>query len=212
MPLYPLNLQLAGRRCLVVGGGQVSERKTLTLLDCGAEVTLVSPEVTPTLDQLAREGRLRLLLRPFESQDVEGAVIVIAATNSRTVNEEVSRTCRERGILINVVDVPDLCDFYVPASVNRGDLLVTIGTSGQSPMLSKKLRKMLDQQFGPEYGPFLEMAGRLRQELKSRVSDRLQRNAAEAEFLASPILSCLAEGKIAEAEDLLDNIISHYCS
>jgi len=212
MPLYPLNLQLSGRRCLVVGGGQVSERKTQTLLECGAVVTLVSPEVTPVLDELARAGRLRILLRPFEPSDVDGAVIVIAATNIRAVNEAVSHACRERGILINVVDVPDLCDFYVPASITRGDLLVTIGTSGQSPMLSKKLRKMLETQFGPEYGPFLEMAGRLRQELKSRVSDRLRRNEAEAEFLASPILSCLAEGKLSEAEDLLGAIISHYCA
>lgn len=207
MPLYPLALKIEGRRCVVVGGGAVAERKVYSLLECGADVVVVSPDATAELRQWADSGRLRYLARRFEPADVAGALVVIAATDDPVVNTAVAEASRHSGALVNVVDVPALCDFYVPASVNRGELQVAISTGGASPMLAKRLRKELERRFGPEYETYLELLARLRNELKARVADRDRRNEAEERFLASPALSLIADGRLKEAEQILEDCL-----
>ncbi|MCX5769759.1 MAG: bifunctional precorrin-2 dehydrogenase/sirohydrochlorin ferrochelatase [Candidatus Hydrogenedentes bacterium] len=203
MPLYPLALKLSGRRCVVVGGGAVAERKVASLLECGADVVVVAPDATDQIRAWSGSGRIKFLERPFEPSDVAGALIVIAATDDSRVNSAVADAARASGALVNVVDVPELCDFYVPASVTRGDLQITISTGGSSPALAKRIRIDLERQFGPEYESYLELLARLRSELKARVTDRTRRNEAEEQFLASPALQLIAEGRLKDAEQIL---------
>ena len=203
MPLYPLSLKLNGRRCVVVGGGAVAERKIASLLECGADVTVVAPEATPAIRDWAAKARIRLLGRTFQPADVAGAVIAIAATDDNAVNLAVAKAANASGTLVNVVDVPELCDFYVPASLTRGDLQITLSTGGASPALAKRLRIDLERDFGPEYETYLQLLARLRAELKARVPDRARRNEAEDQFLASPALRLIAEGRVKDAEQIL---------
>ncbi len=204
MRLYPLALKVAGRRCVVIGGGRVAGRKTASLLDCGAHVVVVSPEFTAELEALAKRGTIDAARREFEPSDLENALIAIAATDDTDVNEAVVAAGRAHGVLVNVVDIPDLCDFYVPASVTRGDLQIAIGTGGACPALAKHLRKELSDQFGPEYESFLRLAERLRLALLERVPEPAKRKEVLNSFLASPALSLLSEGRSEEAEGILD--------
>jgi len=207
MPLYPLALKIEGRRCVVVGGGAVAERKAASLLECGADVVVVAPEATAELQRWADAGRLRYLARRFEPADVAGALVVIAATNDPAVNTAVAEAGQHSGALVNVVDVPELCDFYVPASVNRGELQVAVSTGGASPMLAKRLRKELERRFGPEYETYLELLARLRSELKAQVPNRIRRNEAEERFLASPALLLIADGRLDEAKQIFEDCL-----
>ena len=203
MSLYPLALKIGGRRCVVVGGGAVAERKVASLLECGADVLLVAPDATDQIRAWAALGRIKFIERHFEPSDVAGALIAIAATDEPQVNLAVADAARASGALVNVVDVPDLCEFYVPASVTRGDLQITISTGGSSPALAKRLRIDLERQFGPEYEAYLKLLARLRSELKARVPDRARRNEAEERFLASPALRLIAEGRLRDAEQIM---------
>lgn len=204
MPLYPLFLKLDGRRCVVVGGGTIAARKVRALLECGARVAVVSLELHTKLEEYAEANEIEIVRRAFEPGDLEGAAVAIAATNNRKVNEAVAKASRERGVLVNVVDVPDLCDFYVPSRVDRGDLQIAIGTGGAFPALAKRLRLALEKQFGPEFAAYVELLGRYRQEAKTRIVDPRQRTKAEEAFLDSPAFALVAEGKHEEAEKALE--------
>ncbi len=137
---YPLMLKVKGEPCLVVGGGAVALQKARALRRAGADVTAVSPAFSPAFQRLA----VRRLRRPFRAGDVAGRVLVIAATDAPDVNRAVFDACAGRGIPVNVVDVPELCSFIVPAIVRRGPVVVAISTGGQSPSLAKALRKQIE--------------------------------------------------------------------
>lgn len=176
MPYYPINLDLRGRECVVVGGGAVAERKVEGLLECGARVTVVSPELTPELLSLVEAGGIGWVNREYSPGALAGAFLVIAATDDRNVNQAVSDEAMSGGILVNVVDDPELCSFIVPATVKRGDLMVSISTSGSSPALARRIRGMVESCIGPEYGDLAWLLGELRDEVKSShpaASDRL---------------------------------------
>jgi precorrin-2 dehydrogenase/sirohydrochlorin ferrochelatase len=168
MNLFPIMVRLDARRCIVVGAGEIAAAKTATLLACGAQVTMIAPHATDWVQQQAREGTLTWRCREFVPADLEAAFLVIAATNSPAVNEEVFRAGKERGVLCNVVDDPEHCDFYYPAVVQRGDLQIAISTGGHSPALAHRLRVELEQQFGPEYEAWVEEVGRRRRETMAR--------------------------------------------
>ena len=163
--LFPLFLKLAGRRCLIVGGGLVAEAKMQGLLRCGAEVRVVAPEAAPGIREAAIAGRVVWDERPFLPSDLAGVFLVVAATNSAELHEEIFRRCQQAGILCNAVDEPERCDFYYPAVVRRGALQLAISTGGRSPFLAQRLRRELEERFGPEYGPWLEEIGQQRREL-----------------------------------------------
>ena len=160
--LFPMFLKLAGRRCLVVGAGKIGEGKIGGLLDTGARIRVVALDATSAVREWAREGRIELELRPFADEDLSGAFLAIVATSSRCLNERVFSEAQRRGVLCNVVDVPDLCDFYYPAVVRRGDLQIAISTAGQSPSLAQKIRQQLEKQFGPAYASWLVELGETR--------------------------------------------------
>jgi precorrin-2 dehydrogenase/sirohydrochlorin ferrochelatase len=155
-------LKLAGRQVLVVGAGKVGEGKIAGVLDTGARVRVVSREATAAVREWARAGQLELELRSFSPEDLDGAFVAVVATASPDLNEFVYREAQLRGVLCNVVDVPEFCDFYYPAVVRRGDLQIAISTSGQSPSLAQKLRQQLEQQFGPGYAAWVAELGETR--------------------------------------------------
>jgi precorrin-2 dehydrogenase/sirohydrochlorin ferrochelatase len=171
MPLFPISLKLRGRLCVVVGGGVVAESKIESLLAAEAYVVVVAPEVTETVAAWARSGQIEWQVKPFAVEDLCGAFLVVAGTSSAQVNHEVFRQCETEGILCNVVDDPEFCDFYYPAVVRRGALQIAISTEGQSPALAQRLRKELSAQFGPEYESWLEWLGAARKFLRSEGKD-----------------------------------------
>ena len=141
---YPVYLSLEGKKCVVVGGGEVAWRKVETLLAAGTKVCLVSPEITPGIDELVKAGKLVHIRREYRTGDLEGAFLVIGATDNEDINRQVACDAEKTGILVNIVDVPKLCNFIVPSKVERGDLIISISTGGTSPALAKKIRKQLE--------------------------------------------------------------------
>jgi precorrin-2 dehydrogenase / sirohydrochlorin ferrochelatase len=178
--LFPMMVKLDSRRCIVVGGGEVAASKTDILLGCGAQVVVIAQGATESIQALARQAKLEWTARDFVAADLNGAFLVVAATNSSAVNEEVFRAGRARGVLCNVVDDPEHCDFFYPAVVRRGALQIAISTAGYSPALAHRLRLELEQQFGPEYGAWLEEVGQRRREIMTReLSEVLRRELLE---------------------------------
>jgi precorrin-2 dehydrogenase len=150
-PFYIACLRLTGRRCLVVGGGDVGLEKVEGLLACDADVTLVAPDAHSALRELAAEGSIRWERRPYEASDLEGCLIAIAATNNSEVNIGVFNDAEQRAMLVNVVDVPPLCNFILPAIVRTGPLAVAISTAGASPALAKRMKREIAELFGEPY-------------------------------------------------------------
>jgi precorrin-2 dehydrogenase/sirohydrochlorin ferrochelatase len=160
--LFPMFLKLEGKRCLLVGAGKVGEPKIASLLDSGADVHVVALKATETVHAWARAGRIMLEIRPFINSDLDGIFLAVVATASRALNESIYREARRHGVLCNVVDVPEFCDFYYGAVVRRGDLQIAISTNGQSPSLAQKLRQQLERQFGPAYSHWIAELGETR--------------------------------------------------
>jgi precorrin-2 dehydrogenase / sirohydrochlorin ferrochelatase len=169
--LFPMFVKLSGRRCVVVGGGSIAESKVDSLLTSGAAVTVVSPKLTERLAEEAQRGAFVWIVRGFELSDLDAAFLVIAATSNEDTNELIFREADRRGILCNAVDQPARCHFYFPAVVRRGALQIAISTAGLSPSLAKRLRKELEEEFGPEYEEWLDWLGRIRAALMERGTD-----------------------------------------
>jgi siroheme synthase-like protein len=150
-PFYIACLKLTGRRCLVVGGGEIGLEKVEGLLACDGRVVLVAPEAEPALRELAEEGSIEWHARPYEPSDLEGAFLVIAATNDTDVNIRVYEDAERRAMLVNVVDVPPLCNFILPAIVRTGPLAIAISTAGASPALAKRIKRQIADEYGEPY-------------------------------------------------------------
>jgi precorrin-2 dehydrogenase / sirohydrochlorin ferrochelatase len=159
-------LNLQGRRCLVVGGGKVAAGKIAGLSSRGAEIVVVSPRAVGAIRTKARSGVLTWHRRVFARRDVEGAFLVIAATNSHEVNGFVFRACRAQRVLCNSVDDPEHCDFFYPAVMRRGLLQIAISTNGNLPALAARIRKELDEQFGPEWTDWVKQVGKERRKIR----------------------------------------------
>lgn len=175
MTLFPMFMKLDGRSCLVVGAGTIGEPKISSLIEAGASVRVIALHATAAVAEWARVGKITWEARAFDTSDLEGSFLVIAATNSRDLNAAIFREAGQRKILCNVVDDPEYCDFYYPAVVRRGDLQIAISTNGQSPALAQRIRRELEIQFGPEYGEWLNELGQVRQQLFASKIDPEQR-------------------------------------
>jgi precorrin-2 dehydrogenase/sirohydrochlorin ferrochelatase len=160
--LFPMFVKLEGKRCLVVGAGRVGEPKIGGLIDTGACVHVIALEASDAVKGWAQAGKIRLELRAFSVGDLDGTLLAVVATASRALNGSIYREAQRRGVLCNVVDDPEYCDFYYPAVVRRGDLQIAISTSGQSPSLAQKLRQQLERQFGPGYARWIAELGETR--------------------------------------------------
>ena len=207
MAFYPLYIDLEGKKCVVVGGGDVAERKVASLLECGAEVEVISPELTPGLIKLADEGKLRIKGREYESGDLEGATLAIVATDNNAVNKEVHREASENRIPVNVVDIPELCSFIVPSTVRRGDLVISISTSGSCPALAKSIRKHLQQLFGEEYADYCEVLSKFRRAVADKYEEPEERKKALDRLIKSDAIDLIRAHKDEELEERVRSCI-----
>jgi precorrin-2 dehydrogenase/sirohydrochlorin ferrochelatase len=202
--LFPMFVKLAGRQCLVVGAGKVGEPKIGALIETGARIRVVALEASPTVREWAREGKIELKLRAFTAEDLAGVFLAVVATSSSHLNGVIYAEAQRRGVLCNVVDVPEYCDFFYPAVVQRGDLQIAISTAGQSPSLAQRLRQQLEKQFGMGYAAWVAELGETRRLIlasdleKERKLDLLHslasREAFEAAVEGLPELAAKGEG------------------
>jgi precorrin-2 dehydrogenase/sirohydrochlorin ferrochelatase len=155
-------MKLAAKRCLVVGAGKVGEPKISGLIDTGASVHVVAIAASGQVREWADAGKIELELRTFSENDLDGKFLAVAATASESLNKLIHREAQRRGVLCNVVDVPEYCDFFYPAVVRRGDLQIAVSTAGQSPSLAQKIRQQLERQFGEGYAAWVEQLGETR--------------------------------------------------
>lgn len=163
--LFPAFIKLAGRPCLVVGAGSIAESKVASLLDSGAQVTVIAPNATEEIQRLAASRRIRWIPRKFAPADLHRAFLVVAATSDAIVNRDVFHEARDRGVLCNSVDDPPNCDFYFPAVVRRGPLQIAISTSGESPALAQRIRREIEDSLDSSLGDWVEEIGDRRRQI-----------------------------------------------
>ena len=197
--LFPMFMKLAGKQCLVVGAGKVGEPKIGGLIETGARIHVVAIAASDQVREWADAGKIDLELRAFLAGDLDGKFLAVVATASGSLNKLIYREAQQRGVLCNVVDVPEYCDFFYPAVVRRGDLQIAISTAGQSPSLAQKLRQQLERQFGAGYAAWVEQLGETRRLILASDLDKetkwellhslASREAFEAELAKIPALS-----------------------
>jgi precorrin-2 dehydrogenase/sirohydrochlorin ferrochelatase len=198
---YPLFLDLEGRDVVIVGGGSVSGRKVESMLSHGARVTVIAPECTDDIARWAEAGRLTLKRKRYDEHDLDGAMLVIASTNSASVNARVAADCRARRILVNVVDDTSLCDFIVPAVVDHGSIQIAVSTGGKSPAFARVVKRDLQNAIGPEYAEMNDILGSLREAAKAspQLPEDSDRKRFFDELIALDVLALLRAGRRAEA-------------
>ena len=207
---YPVALELSGRRCVVIGGGAIAEHKARALLEADADVTVVAEQFTHSLEELAREGALRLQRKSYARGDLKGAWLAIAATDDGSVNADIFEEAEEHHVLLNSVDDIEHCHFSVPSIVRRGELMFAISTGGKAPALAKRLRRELSDRFGAEYGALVDLLGEVREQQLERRSvdfdtwaERWQR------ALDHDLLGLMRAGRTDEARALVGQLLEH---
>jgi len=181
--LYTINIKLNNKNCLVVGAGNVSERKIKGLLESKANITVVSLEFTEGILALKDHSNLKLITREFREGDLENMFLVLAATNNRSLNSQIAALCNKKNILINIVDDPENSSFFVPSVIRRGDLSIAVSTGGKSPALASKIGKELLSQFDEKYEKYLDILGEIRDLVKIEVKDPLKRREVLTQLL-----------------------------
>jgi precorrin-2 dehydrogenase/sirohydrochlorin ferrochelatase len=204
---YPIYLNLAKRRVVVIGGGEVAERKVESLLGTEALITVISPEVTPQLETLASHNKIEIQRRVYASGDCIGAALVFSATDDETVSAAVFEEATTAGALVNSADQPHLCDFIMPAVVRRGDISIAVSTGGTSPALAAQIRAKIETLIGPEYAQLAELMAQARIEIRRRIPDAEQRKAIHYQILNSDIIERLKRNDGAGARRRLREII-----
>lgn len=209
MRYYPISVNLQGKRCLVVGAGQVGRRKIATLAGCGPdEILVLDPGIAPALaEELGKLPGVVLAARGFAPADLDGRFLVIAATDDEETNWTISRECAARGILCNIVDQPEKCSFIVPALFTQGDLTVAISTGGGSPALARKIRQGLGEFLGTGYGLLVLVMSRLRPQVLALGLGGEANSAIFRRLVDSPLLDALERGDEAGAEAILRDIL-----
>ncbi len=207
MTFYPVFLNLRGRRAVVIGGGAVAEQKVLGLLSAGAHVTVVSPETTPALAELAAAGGIDLRRRPYRSGDLAGAWLAIAGTDDRAANAQVWAEAEREGVLLNAVDDLDHCSFIAPAIHREGGITVAVSTSGKSPALAARLRQRVARLVGPAEARLCELLGELRPELAARVRDPHVRTALWYRLVDSDVIEFVRRGDMEGARERIEELV-----
>ncbi|WP_022855722.1 precorrin-2 dehydrogenase/sirohydrochlorin ferrochelatase family protein [Thermodesulfobacterium thermophilum] len=200
---FPVFLNLEGKLCVVIGGGKVGERKVLSLLQAKAFVKLISPEATPVLQKLAEEGQIIWEKRIYQTGDLEGAWLVVAATNDPSTQRSIYDEANAKRVFCNMVDVPEFCSFIVPSVVKRGSLTIAISTSGASPAVARRIRESLEMQFGPEYEIYLKLMENLRKQILELNLSPTEKEVKLHRLAMAPIPQYIRDRDL----DLLKNII-----
>ena len=199
---YPVSLNIEGRRCMVVGGGQVALRKVKTLLHHGANVEVISPDPCPELARLAESGEISVCNNTYETGDLAGAFLAIAATDDSMINQRVAEEARSKSVLVNVVDDAENSDFIVPSYLRRDALIISVSTSGRSPALAQKIRTRLEKEFTKQYGTLTRVIGEVRSEIRRegiKIEDNRWQEALDLDLL----LELLKKGQMEKAKAIL---------
>ncbi len=196
-----------GKKVVVCGGGNVAERKIKTLINVGAEVTVISPKITKRLERLVAERRLKHICREYRKGDLKDAFLVIAATDNISVNERISHAAK---CLVNVVDVPHLCNFIVPSTIKRGLLKLAISTSGISPALAKTIRRELEEQYGNEFSEFLKLLQNMRTKAKKLIHDKKRRRQFLQNIGSKKMVGILRDMGMKEVKKIINNSLKKY--
>ncbi|WP_134684803.1 precorrin-2 dehydrogenase/sirohydrochlorin ferrochelatase family protein [Brevibacillus migulae] len=204
---FPLVLDMADKACLVVGGGEVATRKAEALMHAQARVTVIAPEATAQIAEWAAEGLLDWRQEPFSTHELKKYTLVVAATNRTDVNLAVWQAVKEVDGWINIVDRPDLCNFIVPSTVQRGKLVIAISTSGASPGLARKIRQQVEQEIGPEYESYVDFLAAVRGQVMKTVSDTTQRKKIFRQLLDDRFLLADDEQRYQMAETLINQVL-----
>jgi precorrin-2 dehydrogenase/sirohydrochlorin ferrochelatase len=207
MKYYPVMLDIRGRRCLVVGGGKVATRKVTGLLACGARVSVVSPALSDRLLALARRGRISWRQRSYEASDLQSVFLVIGATDDEGLNRRISEDAQRLDRLCNIADRPKACNFILPSIVHRGDLIVTVSTSGSSPAFAKSERRRLEGQYGNEYDLFLKLMGAVRRKLLAEAHAPEAHKPLFEHLIAADLASLIREGDTEAVDKVLAGVL-----
>jgi siroheme synthase-like protein len=202
MAYYPVSLNVRGRKCVVVGGGEVAQRKVKILLEHGADVEVISPALCSELGQLAESGEIGVRNRAYETGDLDGSFLAIAATGAAVINRQVVAEARSKQILVNVVDDTEYSDFIVPSYLRRDGLTIAVSTSGQSPALARKIRTRLEEEITDQYGTLTRLIGEVRAETKRegmKIADDQWQESIDIDLL----LELLKKGEIEKAQSIL---------
>lgn len=212
MELYPVFLNLAGKKCLVVGGGTVARRKVAALLPTGADITVVSPALDSDLAELVQQEKISYRQGRYETSDLDGIYLVISATNDAATNGIIVNDCRELNILINVVDDPGRCNFHVPSVVHRGAFKMAISTGGKSPRLARLVRMELEQEYGSQFEAFVDFLGQIRARAMSTIEDPTQRSLVLKNLVDGQTLGLVKQGNLEQAKERVKNVYyRHRC-
>lgn len=204
---YPVFLQLRDQLCIVIGGGKIAEGKVDGLIAAGASVRIISPHLTRHLRNLVDQKQVECVSREYLSGDLEGGFLVISATDQASINHKVWEEAVSNRQLVNVVDDTPHCNFIMPAVLRKGDLSIAISTAGKAPALAVHLKERLQNELGPEYESFLELAGKLREPLAKHKPDFEARKLLWYQLVDSEILDILSRGDIAAAVDLISQMV-----
>ncbi|TYO94989.1 precorrin-2 dehydrogenase/sirohydrochlorin ferrochelatase family protein [Desulfallas thermosapovorans] len=206
MELYPIFLNLTDKKCLVVGGGKVAERKVNALARCGAKIHVVSPQLTPGLQDMVNRGLVMHRRGIYQTSDLEDTFLVISATNNDATNHAVANDCMKRNIVVNVVDDPPRCSFFVPSVVHRGSLKLAISTGGSSPRLAKLIRKRLERDFSPVFGEFTDFLNTVRKQVQEQVTDPNKREQILKNLVDETTFDLVKHGDLDKAKERVNNV------
>ena len=196
---FSVNLDMRDRRVLVVGGGTVGKRKIAALIDTGAKIEVVSPEVLPDIEKWQADGKLIWRKRAFRSEDIRDKEFVFCTTNQREMNQEIARLARQEKAWVNVSDCPFEGNLFIPASYQQGNLRLTVSTDGESPGVARQVRQKLEEDFGPEWAEYLELIRRLREEFKEMGTPK-EREQFWRKILQMDFVVMIKEGQIRQVE------------
>jgi len=205
--MYPVSLDIAGRLCVVVGGGKVTTRKVRAILAAGGRVRIISPDLTPRLDALVARGSVEWLQKRFAAEDLAGAFLVFAATNQPSVQAEVVTAARARNLLVNVADGPELCDFQIPAVLRRGDLSISVDTNGKTPAVAALVRRRLEEVIGEEYGLLTALVAAIRDDVLALAANDTEKKILFQKILGDDILLWLRERQWHKVQAHLERMI-----
>ena len=204
---YPIGIDIKDKLCIVIGGGEVAERKALKLLEFGANVLIISPEITKRLEKLSKKGKLNYIKDRYKKEYIKEGFLIFAATDNEEVNFKISEDAKKLGKLINVVDKPDLCNFILPSVVKRGDFIISIFTQGKSPMFSKVIREKLEKEFKEIYELYVDILGNLRDKIKKKISDERKRKEIFENLTSIDILKILEENNIKKLKKKIKEVL-----
>lgn len=208
--LFPVLLNVDDKLCIVVGGGDVAFRKVSTLVERGARVRVISPEVVAGIRELTDKGVVELAAREYKDGDLEGAFICVAAADVSKVNEAVRDEARSRGVLANVADDPEGSDFQVPSFFTDGALLLALSTQGSSPAVARTLRRMIQSYLGDSFGEALDIIGGFRERVKSEIKNSKTRVRFWEEAITPEVLDKVREGDLAGMERMLEDALASF--